>query len=345
MTWKRVESKRCETNFSFVFSVKESWQNFAVKIVLKKHFVQFGAAAALFNEKLRSEFKILAQLNHPSIVEIFDVEESDEAIYTILELVDGGELFQRILSNGQIDEKTSKLIFRQIALGVEYLHENRVTHRDLKPENILLVSRENDESLIKITDFGLSKLIDERSLMKTFCGTPNYLGWKLFDAEKNFLRFFRFQRPKFCRRAAKVLTQKKSTFGVWAWFYSFVSVKNECRTRKSTNFFFSSWLPAVHAVRRNSVVRRTNHQRKLRFCRGILVRSLGIGKRFDSKNALRRSESSLFNKTSSRTSVAQRRSRKHGETRANDRSRVEPSSLVETSTFDGRSRSDGTIFL
>lgn len=156
--------------------MKESWQNFAVKIVLKKHFVQFGAAAALFNEKLRSEFKILAQLNHPSIVEIFDVEESDEAIYTILELVDGGELFQRILSNGQIDEKTSKLIFRQIALGVEYLHENRVTHRDLKPENILLVSRENDESLIKITDFGLSKLIDERSLMKTFCGTPNYLG-------------------------------------------------------------------------------------------------------------------------------------------------------------------------
>ena len=56
-----------------------------------------------------------------------------------------------------------------------YLHEKGISHRDLKPENILLCSRKEVETLIKITDFGLSKFVDGAALMKTFCGTPNYL--------------------------------------------------------------------------------------------------------------------------------------------------------------------------
>jgi serine/threonine-protein kinase Chk2 len=56
----------------------------------------------------------------------------------------------------------------------KYLHNNGIVHRDIKPENILLQSSEN-ETLIKVTDFGLSKLFDSKNLMKTFCGTPQYL--------------------------------------------------------------------------------------------------------------------------------------------------------------------------
>lgn len=58
---------------------------------------------------------------------------------------------------------------------MKYLHDKGITHRDLKPENILLCSPVENECLIKVTDFGLSKLFDATTVMKTFCGTPNYL--------------------------------------------------------------------------------------------------------------------------------------------------------------------------
>ena len=62
-----------------------------------------------------------------------------------------------------------------MVLAIKYLHDQGISHRDLKPENILLHSAEEEETLIKVTDFGLSKLFDSTQMMKTFCGTPNYL--------------------------------------------------------------------------------------------------------------------------------------------------------------------------
>jgi serine/threonine-protein kinase Chk2 len=163
------------TNF-VVYYVSGTCDRFAMKIVGKKHFTHNGPQALMFNESIKTECSILQRLNHPCIIRIHDVYDTTEALYIILELVEGGELFSRIVSRGQFDETTTKLIFRQIAIGVKYLHESSITHRDLKPENILLASTDTDETLIKITDFGLSRLINETSLMKTFCGTPNYLG-------------------------------------------------------------------------------------------------------------------------------------------------------------------------
>ena len=149
---------------------------FAMKIVAKKHFSLIGAHAQLFNEKIKSECAILQRLTHPCIIRIHDVHDEPDALYIILELVEGGELFDRIVAHGQFDERTTKFLFRQMCLGVKYLHDQSITHRDLKPENVLLTLPDTNESLIKITDFGLSKFIDDRSLLKTFCGTPNYLG-------------------------------------------------------------------------------------------------------------------------------------------------------------------------
>ena len=139
--------------------------------------------AQIFNQKIQSECAILQGLNHPTIIRIHDVVDTNEALFIILELVEGGELFDRIIAHGQFDEKTSKFLFRQMCIGVKYLHDSSITHRDLKPENILLTQPETNETLIKITDFGLSRFINERSLMKTFCGTPNYLG-KTIQIEK-----------------------------------------------------------------------------------------------------------------------------------------------------------------
>ncbi|CAF1291905.1 unnamed protein product [Adineta steineri] len=155
--------------------VRGTCDRFAMKIIAKKTFTHMGPQALVFNQQIKSECTILQGVNHPCIIRIHDVYETDDALYIILELVEGGELFDRIVAHGQFDEATSKFLFRQMCIGVQYLHERSITHRDLKPENILLTLPDTNETLIKITDFGLSRLINETSLMKTFCGTPNYL--------------------------------------------------------------------------------------------------------------------------------------------------------------------------
>ena len=147
-----------------------------MKIIAKKHFTHNGPEAHVFNQRIKSECSILQELNHPCIIRIYVVYDTTDALYIILELVEGGELFDRIVAHGQFDEGTSKLLFRQMCIGVKYLHDRSVTHRDLKPENVLLTLPDTNETLVKITDFGLSRFINETSLMQTFCGTPNYLG-------------------------------------------------------------------------------------------------------------------------------------------------------------------------
>ncbi|CAF0809215.1 unnamed protein product [Adineta ricciae] len=155
--------------------LRDTCDRYAMKIIAKKTFTHLGPQALVFNQQIKSECSILQRLNHPCIIRIHDVHETHDALYIILELVEGGELFDRIVAHGQFDESTSKFLFRQMCIGVKYLHDSSITHRDLKPENVLLTSPETTEALIKITDFGLSRLINETSLMKTFCGTPNYL--------------------------------------------------------------------------------------------------------------------------------------------------------------------------
>ncbi|CAL8071443.1 unnamed protein product [Calicophoron daubneyi] len=112
--------------------------------------------------------------SQPCIIGIYDVIDTEDALYMILELVEGGELFDRIVSLGQLSESDAKFLFLQMVIAVKYLHEHGITHRDLKPENILLTGSDN-RCLIKVTDFGLSKLVDGNTMLRTFCGTPTYL--------------------------------------------------------------------------------------------------------------------------------------------------------------------------
>ncbi|XP_060605794.1 serine/threonine-protein kinase Chk2-like [Ruditapes philippinarum] len=153
---------------------KGSCEKFAVKIIVKKKFSTGGRHAVNLSKQVMSEVKILKALKHPCIIGIDDVIDTPEVLYIVLELVEGGELFDKVVSLSQYDEPTAKLLFYQMVLSCKYLHDQGITHRDLKPENILL-STDDKETLIKITDFGLSKFVDAGSLMKTFCGTPTYL--------------------------------------------------------------------------------------------------------------------------------------------------------------------------
>lgn len=127
---------------------------------------------------LYKEVDLLRILKHPCILSFFNVRTYDSSVAIYLEYMAGGDLFsriQKIENKGEhMSESLSKFLFYQICTGVKYLHDTRVTHRDLKPENILL-STDEDYALVKISDFGLSKRIQNNSELKTACGTKMYL--------------------------------------------------------------------------------------------------------------------------------------------------------------------------
>ncbi|KAM9330827.1 serine/threonine-protein kinase Chk2 [Gastrophryne carolinensis] len=151
---------------------KSTCRKVAVKIISKRTF-RMNTACLDTPMSVDTEIEILKKLNHPCIIRIENFFESDDYFYIVLELMEGGELFDRVLSS-RLKESTAKLYFYQMLLAVQYLHENGVIHRDLKPENVLL-SSSIEECCIKITDFGQSKILGETSLMRTLCGTPTYL--------------------------------------------------------------------------------------------------------------------------------------------------------------------------
>ncbi|XP_059731989.1 serine/threonine-protein kinase Chk2 isoform X3 [Bos taurus] len=142
----------------------------------KKHFRIFRDPAL----DVETEIEILKKLNHPCIIKIKDFFDAED-YYIVLELMEGGELFDRVVGHKRLKEATCKLYFYQMLLAVQYLHENGIIHRDLKPENVLLSSPKED-CLIKITDFGQSKILGETSLMRTLCGTPTYLAPEVLNS-------------------------------------------------------------------------------------------------------------------------------------------------------------------
>ncbi|XP_069353180.1 serine/threonine-protein kinase Chk2 [Eulemur rufifrons] len=152
---------------------RKTCKKVAIKIISKRKFAIGSAREADPALNVETEIEILKKLDHPCIIKIknfFDAED----YYIVLELMEGGELFDKVVRNKRLKEATCKLYFYQMLLAVQYLHENGIIHRDLKPENVLLSSQKED-CLIKITDFGQSKILGETSLMKTLCGTPTYL--------------------------------------------------------------------------------------------------------------------------------------------------------------------------
>jgi serine/threonine protein kinase len=122
----------------------------------------------------QAEAAILQGMEHPYVVKLIDVYVSPRAVYLVMELLHGGDLFDRIVDKGKYSEVQGRRIMRRLLSAVCYLHEERnIVHRDLKPENILCVNHENDIE-IKLTDFGLAKAINGEDGLKTFCGTPQY---------------------------------------------------------------------------------------------------------------------------------------------------------------------------
>ncbi|KAK8858213.1 hypothetical protein M9Y10_013314 [Tritrichomonas musculus] len=132
-----------------------------------------------FLPHFKNELIIHSQIRHPSITQLLDVLMDKENLYIIVELCDGGDLNDIVISSGGLTESQARHYFRQIMSAVSYIHQLGVAHRDIKLENILITS--NDQA--KLTDFGLCKQQNTGSLLLTTCGTLIYAAPEIIKEE------------------------------------------------------------------------------------------------------------------------------------------------------------------
>eukprot|EP00249_Psilotum_nudum_P012507 c23824_g2_i4 orf=1296-2120(-) len=148
----------------------------AIKIIDKEKILK--------RKMIKREISTMKLIKHPNVVQLFEVIASRKYVYIVMEYVNGGELFDKIVDQGKLREDQARKYFRQLIHAVDYCHSRGVYHRDLKPENMLLDSNSD----LKVSDFGLSALSQQRQddgLFHTICGTPNYVAPEVIN-EKGY---------------------------------------------------------------------------------------------------------------------------------------------------------------
>jgi len=131
-------------------------------------------------KRIRNEIEIQYQLNHPSVLRLYNFSETDEYVYLIMEYCENGELYKYLQKRHKLPEEEAKSVMEQLVEGVKYLHHRGILHRDLKLSNLFLTSNYN----LKIGDFGLATQLNEsNSEQYTLCGTPNYIAPEIIQRQ------------------------------------------------------------------------------------------------------------------------------------------------------------------
>ncbi|TYH99420.1 serine/threonine-protein kinase ATG1t isoform X2 [Gossypium hirsutum] len=165
-----LKSKLRESSVSIVWKAetKSSGEEVAVKQVflskLNKHLANC----------LDCELNFLSSVNHPNIIRLLHVLQSESCLFLVLEFCAGGNLASYIRRYGRVQEQLARRFMQQLGAGLEVLQSHHIVHRDLKPENILL-SGSKDDLVLKIADFGLSRSLDPGNYAQTVCGSPLYM--------------------------------------------------------------------------------------------------------------------------------------------------------------------------
>ena len=143
---------------------KRTSEPIAIKILNKSKIIKSNQIPHIHNE-----FKILQTLEHPAIISILGANQDEKYMYFAMEFISGGELFNLLKVENKFSLEKAQFYDGQIVFVLDYLHSKNIIYRNIKPENILI----NKNGYIKITDFELSKVIQDRTY--TMCGTPGYL--------------------------------------------------------------------------------------------------------------------------------------------------------------------------
>ncbi|XP_074316978.1 calcium-dependent protein kinase 30-like [Silene latifolia] len=149
---------------------RETKLKFAVKSISK-----IKLRTAVDVEDVRREVDIMSKMPvHPNIVRLKAVYEDNEAVHLVMELCEGGELFNRIVARGHYSERAAATVVKTVAEVVRMCHTNGVIHRDLKPENFLFANKKENAPL-KAIDFGLSVFFRPGEKFTEIVGSPYYM--------------------------------------------------------------------------------------------------------------------------------------------------------------------------
>ncbi|KAJ3119735.1 hypothetical protein HK098_005201 [Nowakowskiella sp. JEL0407] len=144
----------------------------AIKLIKKD-----AVANASLPTKVMKEVSLMKKLDHPNVVKLIEVIETEWYIGIVMDYVPSGDLFD-FICKGKMKEKDAAKLFAQIVSAVFYLHSQGIAHRDLKLENILMDKKQN----ILLSDFGFATEFQTDRMLKTSCGSPHYAAPEiLFD--------------------------------------------------------------------------------------------------------------------------------------------------------------------
>ncbi|XP_071419035.1 myosin light chain kinase, smooth muscle isoform X3 [Pithys albifrons albifrons] len=140
------------------------------------------AYSAKEKENIRDEISIMNCLHHPKLVQCVDAFEEKANMVMVLEMVSGGELFERIIDEDfELTERECIKYMKQISEGVQYIHKQGIVHLDLKPENIMCVNKTGTS--IKLIDFGLARRLENAGSLKVLFGTPEFVAPEVINYE------------------------------------------------------------------------------------------------------------------------------------------------------------------
>jgi len=130
--------------------------------------------------RVKDEIRVLMSARHENVVSLHAVYETDEDLRLVVDYVEGGELFDRIVSKTRYSEREAAEVIASLLSAVSFLHERSIVHRDIKPENILLASRDSD-TIIKLSDFGLAKVFEDPAVKPAFAPEQDGGGGDVMD--------------------------------------------------------------------------------------------------------------------------------------------------------------------
>ena len=153
---------------------RETGERIAVKIMHKHKMTKEDLVG------VRNEIRILSDADHPNIVKLLDTFENEKSYCLVLELMQGGELYDSLISQENLSEKEVHSLMVPIFDAVIYCHSFGIAHRDIKPENLLMTEKDSTKAILKISDFGFARLINN-GLATSDVGTPSCVAPEILE--------------------------------------------------------------------------------------------------------------------------------------------------------------------